>query len=973
MNSALQCTTIAAGQNFAQLLAQWLIARYGQDKAQFVNTLILLPNRRACRTLREAFLRQNNGMPMLLPRISPIGDMEEDPLTLWNTASEPPLPAISPMRRHLLLTRLVMQFEQQQPGRIYSMAQAAELARQLADFLDEVARHGAHFETLSALAPEALAAHWQQTVDFLRIVSHHWPKILEKEGVSDPVEHRNALLLATAKSWQDTPPGYPVIAAGSTGSQPATAKLLATIARMPLGMVVLPGLDAPIEDKAWELLEPTHPQYGIKQLLEAMHCKRSQVKLLGDHEDVQRARGDCLRRIFDPPAMTAHWSTANAPLAEGFRDIRMATADTLLAEARVIAIAMREALETPGKTASLVTPDRSLARMVTAQMQRFGIAIDDSAGMPLSATPPAIFLRLAVELAQSAAAPNALLALLRHPLAAAGVDAAQCRAFSRLLDKHLLRGIRHASGIAPLRKAAAGHPELAKFLGNLLPHYETFARYFSDKKPVAFSELLAAHIAFAQYMASTAAQNGEQLLWSGHAGNQLAAFLGDIAAHADLLPPIDPLTYPGLLETLLAGQIYRPAFGQHPRLSIVSPMEARLQQFDLVILGSLNEGSWPGAPGADPWMSRPMREAFGLPALEREIGQSAHDFHVLCHAKEVLLTRARKVAGTPTIPSRWLTRLTTFVGGHDAGLLARMDVSADYAHGAKLFDAPKIMSPLAPPAPTPPVSARPRNMRVTAIDTWLRDPYMIYAQYILGLKKLAPLDEDPDAADFGTLIHAAIESFGKRWLGQLPPDAYAALLDCGRECFAAFADRPAVACLWWPRFEAIGTWYIEQEMQRRSLCSQVYSERKGRWEFAIGGKPFALSTRIDRLEARHDGSLVIADYKTGSLPEKKDIEHGLANQLGLEALVAMHGALNPPIPHAGTIAQMEYWKLSGNREQYEIVPIVMDLEATRQRLEALVMQFDNPDQPYFAQTNGRMLTRYNDYAHLTRRQEWEEV
>ena len=904
---------------------------------------------------------------MLLPRIVPIGDVHEEGFFHLHNVEIPE--TISPIRRELLLTELVRNF-----GKQYTVEQAAELAQHLGSFMDEAARMGLGFDRLWELVPADMSAHWQQTLEFLTIISKHWPEVLAEEGVIDPVDHRNRLLHAVSRQWQHTPPPYPVIAAGSTGSQPATAQLLATIARLPRGMVVLPGLDTAMPDKEWEATAETHPQFGLKQLLEHMECNRNTVLPLSTihHPPSTTSRTTCLRAIFQPPDTTAGWAQALLPLAEGLTNIHLVTADTQFDEARMIAVALRETLETPGKTAALVTPDRGLALMVATQMQRFGIDLDDSAGHALMDTPTGCFLRLACEMVASRAAPSPLLSLLRHPFAAVGLEPVECRRLSRVLEIKLLRGIRRAEGMNALASAQDVPKDLQHLLAAIDELMSPFDECFRQKK-VSLKKLLEIHMTFAEALAATPDESGAQRLWSGDAGNQIAAFLAELASHADTLSDIDPVSYPGLLETLMSGETYRPRFGRHPRLHILSPIEARLQHFDRVILGGLNEGTWPSMLQADPWMSRPMRSGFGLPAPERLIGQSAHDVYLLCAGPEVILTRANKIEGSPTVPSRWLVRLETLVKGLDPAYFESMRRDAWYEHGKQLLDAPIPHPPYPRPEPAPPLLARPRQLRVTAIDTWLRDPYMVYAQYILRLRKLEPLDKEPDAADFGTLVHKALELFTRRFSSELPDDGFAQLLNCGRTAFVERIDRPAVACLWWPRFEAMAQWVLEREKERRGSIAQVLSELEGRWDFDVGGKPFTLTTRIDRLEIGNDGGMAIIDYKTGTIPTQAEIDNGLANQLMLEALIASHGTLQSAIG-AHAVSGLEYWKLSGNSDDCEIKNIrVEGIDEARARLENLIRAFDVLAQPYSAQNDPSKMPRFNDYKHLTRAQEWEAV
>ncbi len=972
MNPPQHCYYVPAQAPFLKALAAWILESYGSDSEGLAKVRILLPNRRTCRALRETFLDSTGGKPMLLPQMLALGDVDEEDAAaeLLRYALPQSLPpAISVQRRQLLLARLVMNFEKTRFGFAQGggcpVDKALELARELARFMDDAEREQLPLDALRTLAPDELQEHWQQTLDFLTIVSQYWPQLQQEEGVLNPVAHRNLALAAIADAWKTHPPDYPVIAAGSTGSQSATAALLGVVARLPKGALVLAGLDTQMDDTHWELVTETHPQYALKQLLGGIGIARKHVAALPAQAADERV--SCLRDIFLPPVATATWPRTQSPLREGLAHMQLQVADTLQDEARMIAIRLREVLEMPGKTGALITPDRTLARMVAAQMQRFSIAIDDSAGSPLADTPPAVFLRLAVDMAVSQASPVELLSLLRHPLAACGITPEECRRLSRTLELKYLRGVRYGEGLAVLCAGvdAKKYPALHALLVALEKQSRRLAQWFARKIPVAPAELLREHVRFAEWLA------GEDRLWAGNAGEQLAGCLAEWMAHIALLPEIDPQSYPGFFDALLAEARSRPRYGLHPRLHIVSPIEARLQHYDLAILGGLNEGSWPALPPADPWMSRPMRAAFGLPPVERAIGQAAHDVYLLCASSpQVVLSRAQKVEGAPTVPSRWLVRLHTLLGGIDPQALAAMHTGERYAQGKAQLDAPLAMAPLAPPAPTPPLEARPRKLRVTAIDHWLRDPYRVYAQYILGLRALDALDEEPGAADFGTLVHKAMEYFLLAWPRALPADPYAALLEKGREAFAELADRPAVAALWWPRFEAMAAWLVAREEQRRGGLSSVLPELEGAWD--IGGEfPFTLTTRIDRLELRRDGTAALVDYKTGIVPTASEIERGEANQLYAEALVALHGTLSQPLPQALRIEALEYWKLSGNVKQCKITEVKPGgLEACRQRLVALIEDYNDPLKPYAA-TPGD--SRHNDYAHLTRRQEWDDA
>lgn len=973
----MHCTTIAPERPFLDTLAGWLLAEYGREPEILPKLTVLLPGRRACRSLRDAFLQCTQGKPLLLPRMLPIGELTED--TLWLHGPQAEIPAAMPaLRRELMLTRLVYAYNraagEQQQGHAASLEQALQLAGQLARFLDEMARESLNFDSLENLVPGEYSRHWQETVTFLNIISHQWPNILAAEGCTDASTQRATILEATARAWQLGLPG-PVVAAGVTSAAPAVARLLGVVARNGQGMVVLPGLDTALPEGEWDTLEETHPQYGLKRLLEAMGCKRAQVRpLLPAPES---ARTQLLRAVLAPPAATAQWPQAKLPLHEGLKGVSLLAADTLHDEARMIAVWLRETLEIPEKTAALVTPNRQLARMVAAQLQRFGIAIDDSGGIPLSQLPAGAFLRLLAEMAAERAAPAALLALLRHPLAACGVEPAACRRLSRQLELRLLRGPRLAPGLGTVLHAAR-HPagdkrkeplsaEAIHFVAELEAHARPFMALFESTEERPLEEFLRAHVALAEWMADTPGQGCS--LWKGDAGEQLAAFLAELLENAAHMPPVPPQAYAGVLDLLLGAQVFRPRFGSHPRLHILGPIEARLQRFDRIILGGLNEGDWPAGSSADPWMSRPMRQAFGLPSPERATGQGAHDVAMLCASPEVFLTRAQKVDGSPTIASRWLVRLHTLIEGLDKALLHTLDAGPFARAALSQLDAPAPLPSLSQPCARPPVSARPRNLHVTAIDAWLSNPYGFYAKYVLALRKLDELDQEPGAADFGNMVHAAMEAFTKANPRGLPPDLEAQLLSHGREAFSRMADRPAVAVLWWPRYESMVPWLAQQERTRRGQGAECFAEVRASWTFSPDGAPFTLQGRMDRLDIA-GGVACIVDYKTGTVPTQKKIRAGLANQLPLLALLVEHGRLEGA-PPAARVEGLEYWKLGG-AGKCEVMQVGAEfVKPAQARLEQLVGRYASETQTYDAPSYATQ--DYDDYAHFTRRQEWEPV
>jgi ATP-dependent helicase/nuclease subunit B len=675
-----------------------------------------------------------------------------------------------------------------------------------------------------------------------------------------------------------------------------------------------------------------------------------------------------------PAATTARWQDAGIDKERALAGLCRVDAPGLQEEAGTIAVILREALETPGRTAALVTPDRNLARRVAAALRRWDIAIDDSAGTPLDQTPTAGFLRLTADMTASALAPVPLLAALKHPLAAGGMEPGRFRARVRQLERAVLRGPRPAPGIEGLNRALAAaktSPAVFDWWRALVPRLGPFAALM-EAGEVRLDKLIQAHISLAESLAATDDTPGAARLWVEEAGEATAAFLEEFIHTAEGLV-IDARHYPALLEAAMQGRVVRPAYGRHPRLSILGPLEARLHHADVMVLGGLNEGSWPPQAASDPWMSRPMKQRFGLPAPERRIGLSAHDFVQGTAAPVVYLTRSGKVDGSPTLPSRWLLRLDALVG-HDGWprppQLAWQD-SLDHVESS---------TPLAPPSPTPPLEDRPRRLSVTQIENWLRDPYALYARHILRLRVLDPLDADAGAADRGNFIHDALYRYLEAHPGAPPPDALDRLLEFGRAAFGNAMEKPMVRSFWWPRFHQIALWFLERQRERQGIASPVALERMG--EMLLEGMPgggFTLTAKADRIDRLQDGRLEIIDYKTGREPSRERLLAGYAAQMPLEAVMAAAGAFDG-LP-AGPVAELAWWKLKGDARYNDIrtatailkgepglEELASDAEAGLRRL---VAAFDDPRVPYVSHPNPQE-TGFGDYDHLARVKEWSE-
>ncbi len=918
---------------------------------------------------------------VLLPRIIPLDEVDDDTIDLEGDTNEGFLdetpPAISPVRRKLLLAKLVTAI----PSTGRSLAEAARLADTLIHLLDTLQHEEISLENLDTLVEEDLADHWQETLNFLAILRKEWPALLDEIGEMEPVTKRCRMRRRLAKHWEEIPPAGPVLVAGSTGSIPSTRNLIRVVTSLDQGEIVLPGLDRDIDSDSWEVLDDneTHPQFGIKLLLRELGIKRENVRdWPGTEKDENAiARGKLLSETMRPAETSNQWplSTSSLDMKAAMKNLVLIKARDSAEEAGAIALLMRETLETKEKTCALVTNDPELVRRVRINLRRWGIEVEDSSGVRLMERPCATLFRLAARVGASAGTPVELLSLLKHRLAACGTTLSACRRNACSVEQYAIRGLRPWEGIDALREKIQAKkekknegitPTVEKWIGTI----DKRLRPFRDllQKRASASEIFNAHRGFVEWVADAGEE--ELSLYSGQDGGHLKSFLEQFEIVAKDLGKIDGTDYPALFDAAIENEELFHLHPAHPRLRIWTPIEARMQSADRMIAGGLVEDLWPRGHPPDPWLSQNMRKELGLATVERRTGLAAHDFVGVASAHEAFLTHAAKVRGTPTVPARWITRLQTVL--KTAG--EKPERSDTPAWWRKLFQAPPYKPIKEPPGFAPPLKARPRELSVTQIRTLFQEPYAAYGKHVLGLKPLAPLAGEPSAADFGSAVHRAVEKFTTEHGGpKLPDDALNQLLSHGEKEFKRFRAAPAMHALWWHRYKLIANWFLTQEKSVRQRIDKVRAELLGRLNIDFPGGPFILTARADRIEVEETNQLVIVDYKSGTLPTKKNVNQADDPQLPLSALIASKGGFEP-VP-AATVAKLTYWHLTGRRDggglrdagKHNVNELIAEAE---KRFRETITLYDDGAVAYKAVPTP---SRYSDYIDLARIREWTIV
>ncbi len=944
----------------------------GQGPEAWARLELFVPTRRMRRRILALL---GEGSARLLPRIRTIADLGRESAVAGLGAP------VSPLRRRLELTRLISALLERAPD-LAPRAALFDLADSLAGLMDEMQGEGVEPTRLQKLDVAGHSAHWARSLQFLEIVGRYFG---ETRHEAPDAEARQRLVVEhLARRWQEAPPDHPVIVAGSTGSRGTTGLLMQAVARLPQGALVLPGFDTDLPAHVWERLgEPAegedHPQFRFARLLDALGLAPADLPHWApDHAPHNPARNRLVSLALRPAPVTDQWLGEGAridreTLADATADLTLIEAPSPRAEAVAIALRLRAAAEA-GQRAALITPDRVLTRQVTAALGRWEIEPDDSAGQPLALSAPGRFLRHVAELFGRKLTATALLTLLKHPLTASGSARGNHLRFSRDLELECLRrGLPFPSGAdltgwARERHAGdAARLEWADWLARLLDGLEAVERDPLERH-------VARHLRLAEALAAgpEGAAGASGGLWEKPAGRKARELCEELAREAGAAGVLSAADYRDLFHAVLGRSEVHDPESPHPGVMVWGTMEARVQGADLVILGGLNDGTWPEIPAPDPWLSRRMRLEAGLLLPERRIGLAAHDFQQAVAAREVVLSRAIRDEEAETVASRWLLRLKNLLTGLPRGgpeALAAMQARGDaWLRLAGRLDE-RAEGPLATaprPAPRPPVAVRPRQLSVTRIGLLVRDPYAIYAQYILKLRPLDALQQSPDALLRGTVLHQVAERFIEAGTDPAAPEAAERLMCIAEETLAREVPWPAARRLWLARLGRVAAQFLRDEAARRQAGENLANEVEGRLHLAETG--FTLTAKADRIDRLAGGGLAIYDYKSGKPPAKK-ARSLYDKQLELEALIARAGGFDGIA--AAPVARIAHIPLGTPDPFRPEAPEPEALERIGRELAALIAAWQEPAQGYTAIRLPPDLGFASDYRHLARFGEWD--
>jgi double-strand break repair protein AddB len=952
---------VPPGTDFCAAFVAGLLGRTaGWDPMRLARVRIYVNTRRTGRRM-TALLAASGAR--LLPRIVPVSELAV-------TEAEAGLPVPVPdLRRRLQLTRVIHTLLDRQPE-IAPRAAAFDLAESLAGLMDEMFDEGVGPASLIGQDFGELSEHWARSAEVLEVIAPYFGP--EGQAEMTGAARLAALVTRLESSWAAEPPGDPVIVAGSTGSRGSTHRLMAAVARLPQGAVVLPGFDFDLPAPVWKVLSLSgaedHPQCRFAKFCATLALPPGAVTAWHGPA-TGGARNRLISLALRPAPVSDQWIVEGPRLpglAEAARGMTLIEAPGPRIEALSIALALRRAVA-EGRSAAVVTADRRLTRMIAAELTRWGIQPDDSAGEPLAQTAPGRLLRLTAEALADPVQSDRLLVILKHPLTHAGEGRGRHLLWTRDLELRLRREGHPVPGTAVLRDLAlrdgAGREAWAGWIGAALRIRPVDGR-------IALAEHVRLHLAMAELLvAGPVPDDGGSRLWAGPDGAEARAAMAALEREADHGGDLTALEYRDLVRAMLARGEVRQTVRGHPQVRFWGTIEARVQGADLIVLGSLNDGLWPRHPPPDPWMNRRMRAEAGLTSPERRIGLSAHDFQQAAMAPEVILTRATLDGSAETVPSRWVSRLVNLLDGlPDTGrpaLAAMRERGADWMVLAEAIDRPAVpVAPARRPAPRPPVAARPKELSVTEIQTLIRDPYAIYARHVLGLRKLDPLRPEPDALARGSVIHDVLERYIRAVLEAGEVMDAKALMTVADLVLDSTAHWPGIRLLWRARIAGFADWFIATEMTRAGAMPLVI-EAKQKLHFP--DPDFTLTGKPDRIDLLADRTLEIIDYKTGAAPKKDDILR-FDRQLTLLAIMAEAGAFPEVAGHP--VARLTHYALGREPRAAPQMLEPGEVDRARDEFSQLLAAWARRDRGYLARRAKEGVGWDGDYDQLARYGEW---
>jgi len=893
---------IEANYHFFESFFLWLEEKFS---GELQAAQIFLPNRRSCRELKELFLKKN--ITGALPQIKAISDISFEDFFqfLPSDSAKAIIDEISIIKVLDDVDYLFFLSEKIRQREVFgklNFEQSFKTAVSLKGLFDEIEREEADIATLINLA-----AHRQITLEFLNDFSIHVKNSLIKENILSISSYQNFIVKRFIQCLQDHQLKSPIIIAGSTGSIVSSRKLIKAISAQEKGFVILHDF------KKQKSPKENHPQFLLDQLTKFIDCN-SVVKITHDNFKISsNIRQNLIALMMLPFEESIKWQNivAEIDVKKAAQDLEenftLIEANSDIVEAKLIALTLQKNSQ---KKSAVIVNNGDFANLLKLELERLGLEFNDSRSLDIFNSKLINFLILILELIESDFNSHILLSLFKHPLCKID-DAAIIQDF----EINILRKERSESGLNGLKNTLKNNQVLQEFFNGFLAKI----KFESDINSLIKNVENLTHKTWSELLNQQEAQEEifylfEKLKKQNYTPNSASDF-----------------------KTILSQISYFGKSNSHAKIQILSPIEARLLNFDFIVISSLNEGLFPQIESEN-WLGKKIKKDLGVEKSLQKIGQNAHDFCNYLSNKSVVLSYCKSRNGAALIESPFLLKFKTIAKKLDAKI---NNGDEFFKRLAAENNIPQLEISVANPKPAK--DLRPQRFSITEISKLISNPYFIYCKKILQLKELDKIDYEAGYAEFGSFIHKALEEFIKN----PKTDNFA-------EIFAEYFTAKEAHLIWWPKFQRIFSDFLDKNSQFQDSKNQVEEAVETR----IGN--ILIRGKIDRMIFNEANEVEIFDYKTGTIAEKKDVISGLEPQLTIAALILLEKQLQ--------ISSLNYWKLSPTSEG-EIKKISKDKEeveiliaAAESGLKKLFSYFESEENGYLATDN----LSYDEYQHLAR-------
>ncbi len=914
---------IPANYHFFESLFDLAEKKFGE---QLPEVKFFLPNRRSCREFREIFLAKKS---TFLPQIKAISDISYEDFFDFlpnQTAKDEidELLQINVLQGLDYLFFLSKEIQKQSVfGEDLDFEHAFKIALNLQNLFDEIEREEIDLSKLNEIDDSNLSQHRLLTLDFLKNFHVKIKNSLLKKNIFFASASQNFIIQKFVSLLENQGSKAPIVIAGSTGSVSFSAKLIRAISQK--NYVVLYG--ATNEN----FTEENHPQFFLNRLIQFLKIEKKTITQIAEEKFClsSNTRQNLISLMVLPSAETLKWQEIYKHLdiektaQDLTKNFRLIEAKNEIEEAKIIKLILHEALQN-NKTTALITNNDKLASLVKLELTQDNLPFNDARNLSIFNSHLVNFLLLILELIESDFNSHSLLAILKNPLCSHSKDKEILADF----EIKILRQDRANSGLDGIKKKLKDEEVLREF----------FNKFCFEL--VSGSHTLASHTAsLIKTAENLSKKTWSQLLEQEPAQIELFEFFEKLKTQQIALDKKNLLS---LFKNLLSQVSYFEKSDAGAPIQILSTIEARLLNYDLVVIASLNEGDFPQIESEN-WLGKKIKKDLGIDRTLKKVGQSAYDFCNYLSNESVVLTRCKSSNGAVLIESPFLLKFKT--------ICQKIGVSLDCGEKYFALLAKQNSSEsrqIEPANPKPKIEIRPKKISVTEISKLLSSPYDIYAKKILQLEELEKIDFEPSYAEFGSFIHEALEEFVKN-----PKDAN--FFKKAEEIFEKYFLFSEAKLIWWPKFENIFADFVKENERFLNFKNRVeISAELAVLDVTIRGK-------IDRTITNDEGETEIFDYKTGQVPSKIDVLRGANPQLTIAALMLAEEK----------ISALNYWKLSSSSPS-EIKKICDNSEeililtaAAKAGLTKLFEFFTNEENGYLATEN----STYGDYQNLARIEE----